>query len=53
MVTSTASLINWSKYFLTDTTNSMSHTLKVTAMEISVIANSASLFPCLDFMDNS
>ena len=30
----------------------MSHTLKVTAMETSVIVNSASLFPGLDYMDN-
>ena len=30
----------------------MSHTLKVTAMETSVKVNSASLFPCLDYIDN-
>ena len=38
--------------FLLDTTNSMSHTLKVTAMETPVIVNSLSLFPCLAYMDN-
>ena len=30
----------------------MSHTFKVTAMATSVTVNSASLFPCLDYMDN-
>ena len=34
------------------TTNSMSHTLKVTAMETSTTVNSAPLFPCLGYMEN-
>ena len=35
-----------------ETTNSMSHTIKVTPMETLIIVNSASLFPKLDYMDN-
>ena len=35
-----------------ETTNSMSHTIKVTPMETLIIVNSASLFPSLDYMDN-
>ena len=38
--------------FLLKTINSMSHTLKVKAMETLVTVNSPSLFPCLDYMDN-
>ena len=37
---------------LLETTNSMSHTMKVTPMETLILVNSTSLFPSLDYMDN-